>query len=93
MSQRSSSEHMVSSNGKGIKHNAYNIRMDHNLCVIRDNGPRRARSVQGKKKKRKKEGKGEKNMEIGMEEHFFLETMPLVIISEEVVLPGRTTGS
>lgn len=45
------------------------------------------------REKRKKEGKGEKNMEIGMEEHFFLETMPLVIISEEVVLPGRTTGS
>lgn len=45
---------MTLSNGQGIKYDASNIRMDQNLCVIRDNGEKTAIREVFRKKKRKK---------------------------------------
>lgn len=54
MSQRSSSEQMTLSNGQGIKYGASNIRMDQSLCVIRDNGEKRAVREVFRKKEEKR---------------------------------------
>lgn len=64
---------MTLSNGQGIKYDASNIRMDQNLCVIRDNGEKMAvREVfREKKKKKDKKKKLKKHWKLERKNIFF----------------------